>query len=464
MSERLILQDLVDLLANEKNLTKKDAEAFLRELLSLIAETIETADSVKIKDFGTFKLVKVNSRKSVDVNTGAEIEIPAHYKLSFSPDKILKDKVNTPFAHFESVVLEEGVSFEDTRESVFINDDNNKVESVLSDEIPDSTEIDESDDSVDENASVVKSIVESGMLNKLAEKQEQNTDNIKDEIVEPAKETNNKTIVTEEHLDVTATNQDAVQKINTITENNKDKIADNIVESDIQPEVKKTNIKLTIDDSFISKPDPEPETVQEPIESSITKPVIEDKTEENGVVWTKEDKSGRRNLIIGIIAVAVIVLAILAWRFQSDISGLFDHGNKRPALDLTTNTQQDDVIPVVADTLKKDDKTEINPEIENGNESDSVKTSIDSSANDKPLKVIIGRGETMRSLGEKYFGLRPFWVYIYEENKDKIQNPNNVPHGIEIVIPPASKYGINKYDPESVEKAKKMEAKLFSKF
>ena len=112
MNERLSLQDLIDLLAKKQEMTKKDAEAFLRELVAIITENIEANESVKIKDFGTFKLVKVNARKSVDVNTGEAIEIAAHYKLSFNPDKLLKEAVNRPFAHFESVVLEEGVTFD----------------------------------------------------------------------------------------------------------------------------------------------------------------------------------------------------------------------------------------------------------------------------------------------------------------------------------------------------------------
>ena len=112
MNERLNLQDLIDFLAKKQDLTKKDAESFLRELVAVISETIESNESVRIKDFGLFKLVKVNARKSVDVNTGEAIEIAAHYKLSFTPDKAFKEAINKPFAHFESVILEEGVSFD----------------------------------------------------------------------------------------------------------------------------------------------------------------------------------------------------------------------------------------------------------------------------------------------------------------------------------------------------------------
>lgn len=112
MNEKLSLQDLVDLLSKKAKITKKEADSFYRELFQLVLERIFDNDLVKIKDFGTFKLVSVSSRESVNVNTGEKIEIPSHYKLSFIPDKILKNLVNKPFSQFETIMLEDGVIFE----------------------------------------------------------------------------------------------------------------------------------------------------------------------------------------------------------------------------------------------------------------------------------------------------------------------------------------------------------------
>ena len=63
-------------------------------------------------------------------------------------------------------------------------------------------------------------------------------------------------------------------------------------------------------------------------------------------------------------------------------------------------------------------------------------------------------------MSRKYYGRYEFWVYIYEENKSKIKNPNSVSPGLVVVIPPAEKYGINKDDPESVRKAKELAEKI----
>jgi len=117
MKEKLTLQDLVDLLAKKTSLTKKEADAFFRELFAVIIDDVFNEEPVKIKDFGTFKLTKVSSRESVNVNTGEKIEIPAHYKLSFLPDKSLKSLVNKPFAQFETTLMEDGVSFDSIEES-----------------------------------------------------------------------------------------------------------------------------------------------------------------------------------------------------------------------------------------------------------------------------------------------------------------------------------------------------------
>lgn len=132
MNEKLSLQDLVDLLSKKAKITKKDADSFYRELFQLILERIFDNDLVKIKDFGTFKLVSVSSRESVNVNTGEKIEIPSHYKLSFIPDKVLKSLVNKPFSQFETIMLEDGVVFE---ASVDNNEDANEDESTENAEV-----------------------------------------------------------------------------------------------------------------------------------------------------------------------------------------------------------------------------------------------------------------------------------------------------------------------------------------
>lgn len=120
MNEKLNIQDIVKLLAEKKRITKKDSEAFVREFFLLIEQGLEKDNYVKIKGLGTFRLIEVGSRESVNVNTGERFRIEGHTKVSFTPESSLKDTINKPFAHFETVVLNENTILDDTPvETVF---------------------------------------------------------------------------------------------------------------------------------------------------------------------------------------------------------------------------------------------------------------------------------------------------------------------------------------------------------
>ena len=84
MNERLYQQDFIDLLANKHGMNKKDADKFVREFFLLIEEALEKDKYVKIKGLGTFKLVDVESRESVNVNTCERFQIPGYTTVSFT--------------------------------------------------------------------------------------------------------------------------------------------------------------------------------------------------------------------------------------------------------------------------------------------------------------------------------------------------------------------------------------------
>ena len=107
MKKKILPQDLSDAIARNEKINKAKAETFVRAYFETIETGLLTERFVKIKGFGTFKLVEVNERESVDVNTGERIRISGHTKVSFVPETKMKDLVNRPFAHFESVDLNE---------------------------------------------------------------------------------------------------------------------------------------------------------------------------------------------------------------------------------------------------------------------------------------------------------------------------------------------------------------------
>ena len=130
MENKITLSDLIDLLATQADISNNESDAFLKTFFEIITDTLAKDEVVKIKDFGAFKLTPIQARESVDVNTGEKIEIPAHNRLSFSPATALKELVNKPFSHFETILLNEGVTFEGVEEEIAVTEENKDIETL----------------------------------------------------------------------------------------------------------------------------------------------------------------------------------------------------------------------------------------------------------------------------------------------------------------------------------------------
>jgi nucleoid DNA-binding protein/LysM repeat protein len=113
MDKKMNIQDLALAYANRCGCDIKTATSFVKLVFDIVEEYVTRDKLVKIKGLGTFKLVSVSDRESINVNTGERIVIAGHTKLTFTPDTSLKDAVNRPFADFETILLNEGTSLED---------------------------------------------------------------------------------------------------------------------------------------------------------------------------------------------------------------------------------------------------------------------------------------------------------------------------------------------------------------
>ena len=114
--DRQTIQDIAAVLVARNGLDKTEANRFVAEMFALIQERLEIDKIVKVKGLGTFKIVGVEARESVSVRTGQRVVIDGHSKITFIPDAIMKDLVNKPFSQFETVVLNDGVDFEDLKD------------------------------------------------------------------------------------------------------------------------------------------------------------------------------------------------------------------------------------------------------------------------------------------------------------------------------------------------------------
>jgi len=111
---KVTIQDIAVKLVAQNGLSRKEATLFVNMMFDMIRDIVERDKLVKVKGLGTFKIIDVDSRESVNVNTGERVLIEGHNKISFTPDVLMKELVNKPFSQFETIVLNEGVDFKDT--------------------------------------------------------------------------------------------------------------------------------------------------------------------------------------------------------------------------------------------------------------------------------------------------------------------------------------------------------------
>lgn len=110
------ITDLASVLEEQHQLSKSEAEFFIPLLVDVLTTGLKADKQVKIKGLGTFKVTSVNARESVDVNTGERIIIEGREKISFTPEPVLRDKVNSPFEQFETVTVSDDADFSEIDE------------------------------------------------------------------------------------------------------------------------------------------------------------------------------------------------------------------------------------------------------------------------------------------------------------------------------------------------------------
>lgn len=387
MNEKISFPDLVGLLSSKMNITKKEAETFLKEFFTVSTEVITSGEELRINGLGLFKPIWVEARGSINVQTGEPVEIPGHYKLSFIPDKVLREAVNAPFSSFSVEVLNDHVPIEDmTAVPSQDIDENNDICNPENVELQDSKEI--------------------------REKEEE------DEPIEPAHE--------------------YIQE---------DKSAD------------EESSESTVSSQEIEK-------FQEEIIQPESETKVEEKEEDCYEDYLRKSAS-RKSFWWGVLSAFGIIIICLA-------GGIFFMGNDSPyvvkigeyTLSLgkqsidsrpMNNNPESVVLPENKDTLSEMEKDSVLK--------DSVISVSPLAAPEvKPVIETIRSGVFLTTLARKYFGHKAFWVYIYEENKDVIKNPNQVPIGTRLTIPSASKYDIDANNRASVEKAKALAAKIQSRY
>ena len=466
MNERLTIQDLTDLLAAKHSMTKKDAEAFVKEFFLLIEQALENEKTVKIKGLGTFKLIDVDSRESVNVNTGERFQIKGHTKVSFSPDANLRDTINKPFAHFETVVLNENTILEDTPIEETEEEETGEeasAQAVLNEMGDDSeTTVIEENEGTDDGLSEEEPIREEQIASQPL---------VEESIEEPAiteesaiaQESTEQTSPKEPEEAITETDiEEKVEQLEDeevpeeeviINEQQAAFIEEITAEKIIEQELLKANLQPVT----LIVPPAEKETIKPVQPEQVSQPV----SKKTAPV---KEKSPVPYLIAVIVVVLLLCGGVILFIYYPD---LFSSSSDKNALDMppvttqpvqpeaqlsdtiahkdTTKVITPDVSKVATTTqpvAKKEEAIPVKAEPQTVTQQPATSAYLDSASykiTGTKTKYTIKEGETLTRVSLRFYGTKAMWPYIVKHNPKVIKNPNNVPYGTTIEIPELTK-------------------------
>ena len=419
MNEKITLQDIVNLLCEKQGISPKEAETFVRAMFDLIEEALTNEKYVKIKGLGTFKLTEVNSRESVHVNTGERIEIQGHSKVSFTPDTSMKELINKPFSHFETVVLNEGVELEDT---------------IVENETPEATEITETVVAIEESVMApIEDVTptEEPVIDEPIIETPTTEEPIHEELV--AEEVIVEEVVVEESIIEQPNMEESTQEEpETIVEESHIEADAPIIEKSITEEVEsQCPVEETIETTEIETPGAKEETEEK-------KPIsIEEKEEAPACLLNPQDeeKNSYRILWGVIIALVLIILFGCYWLFMRP-----DTSNNEAVP--TTSIPEEVVEPIVVeeeeqveDTLEIVQYVKLSSEELRNERVPSLADTLDYQIIGTKEEYTLQKGETIIRASVKFFGTKKYWPYIVKHNMDTLKDPDNIPAGAHIKIP-----------------------------
>lgn len=464
MNNKVTFPELVEQVAQYANTSKRMSELFLKELFATISQSLIDGESVKVKGIGTFKLTEVSPRKSVDVNTGEEIEIPGHKKLSFAPDKDMAEAINQPFMHFETEILDDDV----TDDQLAAIDAGEPTEAPAADtpaeEDADDIAATEAPAAEAPVAAEEEVVMPPVFVAPVEEPEPEETEAEAEAPVEPSEE-----VPAEEETPVEVPAQEPID------EPEEEAVSEE--ESEIEEEAEPEAVAEPEDEAEVAEAEGEPEADAE------SEMVSEELADERVGQEIDKRRITRRSLLEGFVVgvVTTLIVTLFAYRLYlmkgyeatpADEEPFTEHvatdSVATPEQALADNsTEADADKQKAAEEQKKADEEKKKAE-EEKKKAEEEKQKAEAA---KPTTANVAAGTTdtikpgtnLYRMSRKHYGSDKFWVYIYEENKAKYPNPNTIPVGAVLHIPQLEKYGAKAGDPASLAAAKKKQAEIFTK-
>ncbi|MDR1644352.1 MAG: HU family DNA-binding protein [Tannerellaceae bacterium] len=424
MNNRLTIREIAGLLAESSGKTPEAVELFLKEFVSVVRDRAFTDRLVQIKGIGNFKIIQVEKRKSVDVNTKERIVIPEHYKISFTPDKDMREIVNKPFAFFETI------------------------------EIADEDNVRELD---------------------VEEKEKE--DEIEDEIMPsppppplPAPPPPPPLPFPPPAPAPSPPLPPPLPFIPPVPPPPLPQKNDPDPEEELKKEELKEEeiIEKTNDNSYRTG---EIEIEQEQ-QLRVTKMADYNENRTSRHYSDREELRSKNNnpvVIILSVAVAILIVTVISILFIAK-DALFSGDTSAKSSQTKTLENQFDLPPDTQSSLDEEwgideeDMMEEDLYVETA----PVTAPPVTASPIKPARITVAttvrveRGDRLNLFALKYYGNKVFWVYIYQHNQSKLTDPDNIRPGLELVIPAASDYQIDAANPASVKKAFVLQSQILT--
>lgn len=470
MSGRALLQDLIVGVAKRANISEQEAETFVRMVFTIISDSLADEKIIKIRNLGTFKLVEIDDRESVDPNTGALTRVKGYKKIVFTPDNALKDLINKPFAQFETVILNDNTDLTEMErgaESSSLSDEDEEDEALALEE--NSEELPEENNLMDEDSQ--EEISDTTSL-------EENETAVLNETVKGDSEKS------EEDSDTETTEEDAADGL---AEDERDVVNASSDEENVQPESDVDTESPHSENDVASSNNIEYQHAdyqkiqeQKVEELNVTTQTVEHQTiEHQSIVHQGKEENGHQNRSMrlslgGMIALFVFILVLMTgsylagyYRVLCPCTFLPEAENYSGTLALTG---EDDSVSAVcpipkseqhapADTVAEkrmnqsanevtapaSEQTQASKEAVTKSKEDSLAQLRKKAAQYPQVKngsyLIVGiksshilrSGESLLRLAQKNYGSRDFVQYIVTLNQ--IKDPDLVQIGKEIKLP-----------------------------
>ena len=438
MNEKLNIQNLIEMLAEKHGMDKTDAESFVKEFFQLIEESLESDKYVKIKGLGTFKLIDVDSRESVNINTGERFEIQGHTKVSFTPEPTLKDLINKPFSHFETVVLNDETVLEDT-------------------EMGDNSEEEEKEENFVEPESSTVVVESQVVVQETAEVIEEKTENAEEELIETVEE---QVIQTVEEVVEDIKEQPVSEEAPSVYQ------AESILSSEESVVSEESN--LAVAESVIPMDEPVAEV---PIEQKAQEELVPTyEVPEPPLPPVNKEDSSTMKFFIGIVVLVVLLcIGAVTFMYYPDLldrmstpstEKVADEKVEKPAAPVVLTdsitrkdttivvTKKDTVAEFVTPKVVEEPKPVVKQETPVvAPKKETKKAAATPFEPDSVNYKIVGtkttytiqEGETLTKVALRFYGTKALWPYIVKHNSGVIKNPDHVPYGTVIKIPELEK-------------------------